>query len=110
MGEGEKIVGGEGMTIEERAYKLALDVLDAEAITPRFYVKCEQVILEALQAQDAETEKRTRHACAEAASITVRQTRLVAGEYVSCEVADALARHVHAACMNAEVKNEASRS
>ena len=91
------------MTIEERAYKLALDVLDAEAITPRFYVKCEQVILEALQAQDAETEKRTRHACAEAASNAVLSNRLVAGEYIPCGVSDALARLAYNACMNAEV-------
>ena len=63
-----------------------------------------EIIGAALQAQDAESEKRTRHACAEAASTTVMQTRLVAGEYVSCEVADELAQRTHAACMNTEVK------
>ena len=65
-------------------------------IEERLKLTIEKIIAEALQAQ--------REACAEAASTTVRQTRLVAGEYVSCEVADELAQRTHAACMNAKVK------
>jgi hypothetical protein len=69
---------------------------EVKMIEERLKLTIEKIIAEALQAQ--------REACAEAASTTVRQTRLVAGEYVSCEVADELAQRTHAACMNAEVK------
>jgi hypothetical protein len=99
------------MVIEERAKKLFNQLfVRVDSCWDDISDPILQQIIVALQAQDAESRKAQRHACAEAASITVRQTRLVAGEYVSCEVANELAQRTHAACMNAEVKNEASRS
>jgi hypothetical protein len=88
--------------IEERAREYADFICERFGVAQTIRMK--DIVREALILQDAESRKAQRHACAEAASITVRQTRLVAGEYVSCEVADELARRIHTACINVEVK------
>lgn len=89
-------------SIKERAKNLASDLLTAfkEGSQTPFY----SMFLEALQAQDAESRKLQREACADAVAETVRE--LCASECLcSDNELSELRCAAHAACMNVEVKS-----
>jgi hypothetical protein len=84
--------------IKERAKGLAEMICDETEYNGE--IRLTEWILEALHAQDAESRKAQREACAEAASKEVMRESL---EHPIIELDD-LCQAVHAACMDAEVK------
>jgi hypothetical protein len=88
------------MTAEERAKelmtKLITTIYESRPLDER---ALNEAVLEALRAQDAETERRTRHACAEAV-----QDAILVHDHPAHRAAN-YAGIAHTACMNAEVKD-----